>query len=294
MSDSHVLVPVVMGGVGADKMDADEFTRDGETIKRQRVIAQDPWMEHAKQVIFAEYGVSVSMEAKNKDLLKFGRNALTNATKSTLMTLPAGIDNETYVSSNLINTISSSSASDTYSITIEGHTISGGVFTFVTQTLTLTGQTQKALTTALARVSRTYNNGSVDSVGRIYIYETDTSTAGVPTTAAKVHLIQEAGVNNSEKASTTLSNSDYWVITGFYGDCLEKTTAYAIIHFEVRLAGKVFTNKVDIAANTSSPAQHDFLPYIVIPPNADIRLRASANAAGKDVSGGIQGVLLKA
>ena len=39
MSDAHVLVPVVMPGASADKMDADTFTRDGDTIKRQRVDA---------------------------------------------------------------------------------------------------------------------------------------------------------------------------------------------------------------------------------------------------------------
>jgi hypothetical protein len=209
------------------------------------------------------------------------------------MTLPASILNETFVSTNAITTISSSSASDTYQLVVEGHTTSDGglTFVFVVQTVTLTGQTQVALTTPLARVSRTYNNGSVDSVGDIYIYETDTTTAGVPDTAAKVHLIQQAGVNNSEKASTTISNTDYLILTSFYGDCLEKTAAFATIHLEVRLAGKVFRNNVDISATTGGRGVHEFKPYLVVPKNSDIRLRAIADGANTDISGGFQGVL---
>jgi len=256
------------------------------------VVAKNYWVEHAKRMILSDYGDNVSVEAKKKNLLKFGRNKLVGTTKATLMTLPVGITNETYVSTNAITTISSSSASDTTSITIEGHTISGGLFTFVTQTITLTGQTQKTLTTALARVSRVVAAGSVDLIGNIYVYETDTSTAGVPDTDVKVHIILEAGLNNSEKCATTVSNTDYWLITGFYADVLEKVSAFGTIHLEVRLAGKVFINKVDISASsTGSRGIHKFEPYLIVPKNADVRLRGTSNTAGVDISGGIEGVL---
>ena len=252
----------------------------------------DPWIQHAIEVISGTYGDTVSIQAKDKDLLKFGRNQLVNTTKSTLMTLPVGIDNEIYLSSNLITQISSSSASDTGSVIVEGHTSSDGlVFTFVTQTITLTGQTAVSLTTPLCRVSRVYNNGATDLVGSIYVAETDALTAGVPQTGAKVHLIVVAGINNSEKAATTISNSDYWIITGFYADCLEKTAAFGIVHLEVREAGKTFINKIDIACSTNFRGEHKFQPYLIIPKNADVRLRATGNAAGKDISGGLGGVL---
>jgi len=257
------------------------------------IPGQDPRIKHAIDVIFATYGDVVSMEAKNKDLLKFGRNKLCNTTKSTLMTLPAGIDNETYVSTNIITTISSSSASDTVSVTVEGHTISGGVFTFVSQTLTLTGQTQFTLVTPLARVSRVVNASSTDLVGNIYVYQNDTSTAGVPDTDNLVHIIVNAGLNNSEKAATTLSNTDYWIVSSFYGDCLEKVSMFGIVAFEVREAGGVFINKIDKSANDTSNAAHNFLPLLIIPKNSDVRLRVSASAANKDFSGGMEGVLLK-
>ena len=257
------------------------------------IPGQDYFVKHAIDVIFATYGDRVSVEAKNKDLLKFGRNKLCQTTKSTLMTLPAGVSNETYVSTNIITTVSSSSASDTVSITVEGHTISGGVFTFVTQTLTLTGQTQFTLVTPLARVSRVVNASATDLIGNVYVYQNDTTTAGVPDTDTLVHLIVEAGLNNSEKAATTISNTDYWLVTEFYGDCLEKVNTFGILHFEVREVGGVFINKIDKACNDTSPANHEFHPYLIIPKNADVRLRVSSSSANDDYSGGMEGVLLK-
>ena len=257
----------------------------------EEATLHDPWVQHAIEVISTTYGDTVSIQAKDKDLLKFGRNQLVNTTKSTVMTLPAGIDNETYVSTNIITQISSSSGSDTVAVTVEGHTIAGGVFTFVTQQATLTGQTAVVLGTALARVSRVVNNGATDLVGSLYVAETNALTAGVPDTDAKVHLIVVAGINNSEKAATTISNNDYWILTGFYADCLEKTAAFGIVHLEIREAGKTFINKIDIACSTNFRGEHKFAPYLIVPKNADIRLRATANAAGKDISGGLGGVL---
>jgi len=257
----------------------------------EEATLHDPWVQHAIEVIGGTYGDTVSIQAKDKDLLKFGRNQLVNTSKSTLMTLPVGIDNETYVSTNIITQISSSSASDTENVIVEGHTISGGVFTFVIQTVTLTGQTLVSLDTPLARVSRVVNDGSNDLVGNIYVAQTDTLTAGVPDTDTKVHLIVSAGLNNSEKASTTISDTDYYIITNFYCDCLEKTSAFGTVHLEVREPGKTFINKVDIEASTNAEGRHPFKPYLVVPKNADVRIRISANAAGKDFSGGFEGVL---
>ena len=252
----------------------------------------DPFIQQAENVALSTYSDVINVQTKAKNLLKFGRNKLVNVTKSTLMTLPVGIDNETYLSSNLITQISSSSASDTGDIIVEGHTSSDGLtFTFSKQTVTLTGQTAVVLATPICRVSRVVNDGSSDLVGNIYVAQTDTLTAGVPDTDAKVHCIVEAGLNNSEKAATTTSSTDYWIITSFYADCLEKTATFGTVHLEVRESGKTFINKVDIAASTNSPGRHEFKPYLVVPKNSDIRMRISASAVNKDFSGGIDGML---
>lgn len=252
----------------------------------------DYWIEHAIDVIQSDYGVTVSVDKKRKDLLKFGRNNAVQTTKSTIMELPSGVQNEVYVSSNSITTISSSSGSDTGSLYVEGHTIDGsGNFTFVAQTKTLTGQTQATLDTPLARCTRIYNNGSVDFVGNIYVYETDTATAGVPDTAAKVHCIISAGNQQSFKASTTLSNVDYWIITNFGASVIEKTASYADFTLEVRNKGKVFRPTITLTAEAGVEADHDFIPYRVVPANSDIRVTAIASGANIDCSAYIQGVL---
>jgi hypothetical protein len=258
------------------------------------VLHKDPWMEHAKQVIFADDAVNVSLEAKNKDLLKFGRHTDVQTASTTLMTLPSGIYNETYVATNAINSIVSTDAGDTESVKVEGHTISGGDFTFVVQSVTLTGQTAASLGTALARCTRIYNDDSTELAGTVSVTETDTYTAGVPDTPAGVHCQIRAGEQQSEKAATTLSSVDYWVVTSFYVDMLEKTAASVDVDLELRLSGKVFRPVVDVSASESHRAQFDFQPYLIVPPNSDVRLRGRASANGKDVSGGIVGSLLKA
>jgi hypothetical protein len=258
------------------------------------LLENDPWIEHAKQVIYADDGVHVSLEAKNKDLLKFGRSTQVQTTSTTLMTLPVGTYNEAYVSTNAINSIISTVAGDTETVVVEGHTISGTTLTFVTQSIALTGQTVATLGTALARVTRVYNNDSTELTGTISVTETDTYAAGVPNTPAGVHLQVRAGQQQSEKASTSISSSDYWVVTSFYADMLEKTAASADVDLEVRRAGKVFRQVADISCSESHRGVYEFKPYLIVPPNSDIRLVARASGAGKDISGGINGALMKA
>lgn len=254
----------------------------------------DPWIEHAKRIIFADDAVNVSLEAKNKNLLKFGRNEEVQTTGTTLMTLPTGTYNETYVGTNAITSIVSTAAGDTESVVVEGHTISGSDFTFSTETISLTGQTAATLVTPLARVSRVYNNDSTELSGTVSVCENDTYSSGVPQTPAGVHCQIRAGQQQSEKAATTLSSVDYWVITSFYADMLERTGANADVDLEVRLSGKVFRQQVDISVSEAHRSHFQFLPYLIVPPNSDVRLVARANANGKDISGGIEGVLLTA
>ena len=255
---------------------------------------QDPWIEHAKRVIFADDGVHVSLEAKNKNLLKFGRSVQVQTSSTTIMTLPTGTFSEPYSTSDDITTIISTSTGDTETVVIEGHTLSGGDFTFVTQSKALTGQTAASLDTPLARVTRVYNDSATELAGVISVTENDTFASGVPNTAAGVHLQIRAGQQQSEKCATTISSVDYWVITSFYADLLEKTAASADVDLEVRLSGKTFRQVADISCSENHRGVFEFKPYLIVPPNSDVRLRARANANGKDVSGGIEGVLLKA
>ena len=246
----------------------------------------DYWLNHAVNNVFNDFGDVISVEQKAKDLLKFGHNSAVGTTNTDIAHMPGTELHETYVTTNAINYISSDNGADTEVVNIEGHTVDGsGNFTFVFQTATLNGTTDVLLTTPLARVTRVYNNGSVPLVGTVSVHE------GTTPTDPQIHIIIEAGKQQSEKCSTTISDVDYWIITSVYADVLEKTSAFADITFEVRQKGKIFRPVVTFSASNSGQGLHDFKPYVVIPKNADVRLTAEAGGAGTDVSGGIQGVL---
>lgn len=264
-----------------------------------RRFTEDFWLNHAIEVIKDTYGDTVSLQAKNKDLLKFGRSTAVTGTKTTLEISPNA--NETFLTTNAITHISSSNNSDTVPVKIEGHTVDGnGDFTFSVQEVTLAGQTKTALSTPLARVTRLYNNSigtppanGTELLGNVYVYEDDTVTAGVPNTNAKVHMQVQAGHQNSEKAATTISKNDYWIVTGVYADVLEKISESAEIIFEMRTKGGVFRESFTMSAAKESAGtfRHAF-PYIIVPPNTDVRLRGRSDGTSIEVSGGIFGPLL--
>lgn len=166
--------------------------------------------------------------------------------------------------------------------------------TFLVQTKELTGQTRAILDTPLARLTRLNiraQNRAVDTVGEIYGYENTSLTSGKPTDTTKIHITVPANKNQSEKASTSLSQSDYWIVTGFRGSLLEKSSAFADVELQVREIGGVWRPVDDVATQTS-PGVFQFKPYTVIPKNADVRLVGTSDSTGnRDVSGSIQGYL---
>lgn len=284
--DSAVHYPIYKQSWGADGVTPVPVSHD------YPLPVADYWLDHAIHVIESNYGDTVSIEQKDKDLLKFGHNSLVGTSQATIAHQPAGILHETYVSDNLITSIISDDAGDTQDIVIEGHTSTDGLsFTFVTQTATLTGQTAVTLSTPLARVSRLYNDNSTDLAGTVYVTEDDTYTAGVPDTDTKVHLMTEPGENQSEKAATTMSSQDYWIITSYSGDMLKKSAAFAEIELQIRLPGKVFRPVDIISCTDGGRGRQDFKPYIIAPKNSDIRLAAIASGASTPIAGSIQGVL---
>jgi len=245
--------------------------------------------------IYAEFGDVVSVKNKAKDLIKYGRNQNVQTTSSTIWVTGRDQQNETYVAdnANLIDSISSSTG-DVESMTVEGHTMTGGNKTFVVQTVTLQGTTRVPLPIPLNRCTRAYNNNSVNLTGFIYIYENTAIAAGKPIDTTKIHLTIRAGKNQSEKCSTSLSSTDYWLLTRFRATILEKAAnIFADVALEVRLTGKVFRERESAGVNTGGTTTITiiFEPYLIVPPNSDIRLAAIASANGTDVAGSIQGFL---
>ena len=256
-------------------------------------IDQEPEIAYAISRVLADYGNTVSVHSKAKSLTKFGRNDALG-TSYGLVWMNTTQATETLPASNLIDSVSSSSGSDTQSIVIEGHTISGSDLTFSTQTLTLTGQTRVALTTPLARGTRLYNNGSTNFAGTVWAYENTAIVSGVPTDKTKAHLAAGggSGKNQSEKAATAISAADYYFITGVYGSVLTKTAANVEFDLQIKLSGKVFRTRLDFATSNTGGAKYiPFKPCLIVPKNSDIRLRAKSSAANTEVEGGFVGYL---
>ncbi len=252
----------------------------------------DPWVRMAIDEIQRDY--SITAYPKGKSLLKFGESEDIDQAFETVW--EQGGD-ETYATTNAIDKISSSSGSDTQEVKIEYHTIDGsGNFTFGVQTVTLAGQTEKAIPTPCARVSRVYNNSGSNFAGDIYVYEDDTVIAGVPQTASKIHakIQQSLAGNSTAKAATTISSVDYWALTSFYASVGQKTAATVDLRIEVALKDKVFREKLTIAcAQGGGPIQIDFRPFVIVPANTDIRVRAKSSAVNTEVEAALNGILLK-
>lgn len=259
-----------------------------------------PYSDAALQVAILEientYGQTVSVLEKKKTLLKFGRNDDLSSTASFATVWTVGGD-ETYVEDNLIVQISSTDAGDTTLAYIEGHTKSGtgsaGVFTFVTQSVSLSGQNAVALTTPLARCSRVANLGPTNWAGAIYVAESATLSLGSPSAIAKIHNKILAGDQQSYKCATTFSNSDYAIITGGWFSVNRKLAAQVDFEMEIRLPGQVFKPVARITGSTDgvTTGQINFNPYVIVPHNSDVRIRARPSATGAQVNAAFQAYL---
>jgi hypothetical protein len=194
---------------------------------------------------------------------------------------------ETLLTSNLINTVVSTSAGDTTSVVIEGFTIdTAGNLTFVTQTVTLNGLTNVTLPTPLARAGRLYNNGTVDFVGVVKVF-----VSGTPGTV----YLQASGISNaSAKCAGSVASTDFWVITEIFGVILLKTSASVDYSLQVRPKGSVFREIYAWAGNSpQTPNPHTLSVPLIIPPNSDVRLQAKAGVINTEVVTRISGHLAR-
>lgn len=167
--------------------------------------------------------------------------------------------------------------------------------TFTVQSATLAGQTKTALSTPLARCTRAYvkeQNKATDLVGTVYFSQDVSYSAGVPGTASAVHLMIPAGFNQSEKASTSLSSQDYWIVTDLEGSINEKTgTVLADLELQVRKVGGVFRPIARFTCTNLNSRNKAFIPPRIVPANADVRIRAIASSANTEVIGVMSGHL---
>lgn len=259
---------------------------------RRNYEVPDGRLVQAEREIEQQFGEKVSIDRKAKSLIKFGKSApLTTNSLQTVWTVGG---NETYVSANTIDSISSSDAGDTQSIYLECHTVdASGNFTFLTQTVTLNGQNRVLLPTPVARVSMAYNNDSTNLAGRVVVYENTALTNGIPTDVTKIHIDIPQGLQESFKAATTFSSTDYFILTGGFGSVSLKQAGAADFYLEIREKGKIFRQVAAVSATSSSPWEIKLDPAVIIPKNCDVRVRAETDSNNVVVFTVFQGYLAK-
>lgn len=258
-------------------------------------IDTDTLIQQAIDEVSSSYSDTVSVKQKKKSLHKWGENLQVGTSRATVMTLKSGVTDETLLSSNGITSFSSDSGSDTTQnlALVEGHTISGSNLTFSVSTpaSSLTGTTNASLPVNLARITRA--RLSAPAVGNIYFHEGN-STSGV-SPDAETHLIIPAGEIQSQKASTAISQSDYWFISRLSIGILEKTGSYIKARIEIKpvASGQDWYPLTTwfVATDSSGTVVKDFSPYKIVPKNYDVRVSALANTGSVKVVAGLDGFL---
>lgn len=259
------------------------------------------WIKLAESQVSAN-GVTVSVDDKDKPLNKFGENpALPNGAEALVAEMPGTEELETYVEDNSIDSLILTDTNYTGDVYIEGHTKSGSDYTFVTQTIAATGQTRKALTTSLSRVSRTEIRGTLTTpaTDKLYIYESDgvTPSGGVPDIDSQVHMIVSGKEYQSLKAATTISSQDYLFITGIYGSVVKNGGGSGKVDFRLKVrapGSEQFLTKRKFGLNTGQePFYQPIRPFLIVPANSDVIMTAEASAAGIAVAAGFDALLAK-
>lgn len=169
--------------------------------------------------------------------------------------------------------------------------------TFIVQFQVLNGQNRVPLDTPLARLTtmRVAESSNAQSlVGDVFGYENTSLTGGKPTDTTKIHITVNGagGKDRSEKASTTLSSVDAWPISEFDAGYLTKTGANnADVELQIRLPGGVFTSYADLVISTGGFSRKTKSPFLLVPPNSDVRLVAIASTGAQSIEGSMNGPL---
>lgn len=236
----------------------------------------------AKDEIKSIYDHNIDVGSRSKSMLKFGSTAFAD---TSITTIQSQGGNEVYATTNAIDKVSSSEDTDTGTIVIEGYTIAAGLLTFVTQEVTMVGETETAIGTPLARVTRAYNASTAAWDGDVYIYQDDTVTAGVPQTAGKIHMKILIGDEQSQKCASSTAQDEYLLITRMHGSVWSAAAAFTDFTLEVRQVAA--TNKPfrNVGGGSTSRGGGgiivDYDPLYIIPPNHDWRIRVLSTATSK-------------
>lgn len=191
----------------------------------------------------------------------------------------------TYSTTAAIDTISSSDNTDTQTIEIQGL---DGDYNPVTQTVTLTGQTQATMGTPLLRVFRMKNTGTTDISGTVYCYENVTSTAGVPDTLSNTRSVILGSNNQTLMAIYTVpaGKTAYMTKWDVFSAGASRSADYEI-SLVARPPGQVFQIKhhASMLDGSDSHINVDYKPYNRFGQKTDIEMRVQILTGGVTAAG---------
>jgi len=198
----------------------------------------------------------------------------------------------TFSTTDDIGTISSSDATDTQDIEIQGLDIN---YNLVLQTVTLTGQTDVLLNTNLIRVFRMKNIGSVNMIGELYLRTNGSAqTNGVPDATTSVRAIINDGNNQTLMAIYTIPAGKTGYMRDWFSSLSKDKVTSCVIHLDARPFGQVFQLKHTsaISSTGTSYIQHRYNEPEIFTEKTDIIMHANTTTNDSGVSGGFDIVLI--
>jgi hypothetical protein len=179
----------------------------------------------------------------------------------------------TYSTAADIDTLSSSSASDTFSIELQG--LDGG-YNLIIQTNTLNGTNKVTLATPLLRLFRMVNQNSTDNVGHVYCFTNGATTGGVPTDATMVRAIIQPTNNQTLMSIYTVKTNAVGYLRDFFAATAgANRDANYRVDLYVRPPGGVFQlkHRTAIQDGGTSFFRYSYTEPEIIPERSDIEMR---------------------
>jgi len=198
----------------------------------------------------------------------------------------------TYIAAAVAIQLSSSHASDTEEITVEGLDAN---YDEISETKALTGQTGVDTTATFLRVNRMYNSDGAVLQGDVYASESGAGlTAGVPSSLADARAKITLGRGQTLQAIYTVPRNHTLVLTrGRVTTDLSGSTS-AELMLVSRVLGGVFRVGQDIPADGAIDAAHDFDPPLAFSAQTDIKAQSIITGGGSNkVSASWGGYLVK-
>ena len=261
----------------------------------------EQWCNHAIKAISKKFKDNISMDLDRESFLQFGMNTDVDADVETNIDgLSPSVTQVAILSTNLVDTLSTTDASFDGEIFIEGHRIDGGELISEQQVVTADGQNKATLDPPLLFITSAENNDETlfsSLTDKVIIYQDTDITNGVPDDETKVHLLFEALHRKSLRAAAAFAGNEYGLITHFYGD-LNKgmppaTTADIIIRVQEfgegtgRRPGGL---KTELLRTVYSDGRNGFdlpmTPFFIVPKNSIIVMNTIGSSNNISLSGG--------